>query len=276
MIKNSLTLDEINKYFYEDNGVLCWKIRKARCIEIGDPAGCVSKRKIRNTNYIVVELDDKGYFVHRLLYQIYNNIFDLPKHLVIDHIDKNGLNNSKDNLRLVTESQNRANITKQSKNSGYKGVHWGKKERKWKAQIGFQGVNYYLGCFDNILDAARKYDEYAIKFFGDHSSLNFPKQNYNNTGDELLQLDYKVFDFVDALKIISLERNSNELYDSVYTYYDSLENFSTKQFFELDVNIPPYTSKYKELPEHVQIFINYFYSKYYEIDGEMFIFRIRK
>ena len=69
----------------------------------------------------------------------------------IDHINRNKLDNRKENLRIVTRSQNQMNRVIQKNNtSGYKGITWNQKRKKWQAQI---MVNYkciILGCFVEI------------------------------------------------------------------------------------------------------------------------------
>jgi hypothetical protein len=91
----------------------------------------------------------------------------------IDHIDGNGLNNSRSNLRLATDSQNKANRGPQRDNtSGYKGVTWDKGRRRWHAQIKQQYRNIFLGRFTDIVDAAKAYNEAALKYYGEFAYLN--------------------------------------------------------------------------------------------------------
>ena len=74
----------------------------------------------------------------------------------IDHIDGNTSNNSLDNLRVATHSENCRNRRMNSNNTtGVKGVHYVKSRDKWKAQLWFNGKEQYLGIFDS-LDKAKK------------------------------------------------------------------------------------------------------------------------
>ena len=94
-----------------------------------------------------------------------------------DHIDGDGLNNQKFNLRPATFSQNMANSRLQKNNtSGFKGVFWNKRIERWTAVMRFIGLGklLYIGSFKDIKDAARAYDEAAIKAWGEFAMTNFP------------------------------------------------------------------------------------------------------
>ncbi len=94
---------------------------------------------------------------------------------VADHIDRNPANNQLSNLRPCSLSQNRANAKINSNNtSGYKGVCWCKGRKRWKALIQFNKKPIGLGLFKEKTDAARAYDEAAIRLFGVFACINFP------------------------------------------------------------------------------------------------------
>lgn len=100
-------------------------------------------------------------------------IMNAPKGMEIDHIDFNGLNNQKINLRLCTVAENMMHRQIQRNNtSGYKGVFWRGNINKWQAQIKAYGRQIYLGCFSNVIDAAKKYNEMAVFYFGERAVLN--------------------------------------------------------------------------------------------------------
>lgn len=83
----------------------------------------------------------------------------LPSAVEIDHINRNKLDNRRVNLRAISHSQNHFNTNIRPDNtSGYKGVTWGRKTRKWQAQIGLQGKCLFLGVYLEWWDAlcARK------------------------------------------------------------------------------------------------------------------------
>lgn len=100
-------------------------------------------------------------------------IIKCPPDMDIDHINNNGLDNRKENLRICTRSQNLANKGKGANNkSGYKGVHWDKRAKKWYAGICFNRKRIFIGYFHNVLNAADAYDEVAIKYHGKFAKTN--------------------------------------------------------------------------------------------------------
>lgn len=99
----------------------------------------------------------------------------------VDHIDNNGLNNCRSNLRPASASQNGANREQLKKRgnhtSRYKGVSWIKKLSKWRAGIVVNRVGKWIGAFSNEVDAARAYDSAALKAWGEFAQLNFPEEH---------------------------------------------------------------------------------------------------
>lgn len=94
---------------------------------------------------------------------------------MVDHINGDGLDNRRANLRICTNSQNQANRQRlHASSSRFRGVTWSKATTKWLASIKVEGHSYHLGSFAIEEDAARAYDQAAVAFFGDFSRPNFP------------------------------------------------------------------------------------------------------
>ena len=97
-----------------------------------------------------------------------------PAGMETDHINEKKLDNRRENLRRCTSAENRRNIKKPTNNtSGYKGVNWLKRNRKWRAEIKVNGKKKHLGCFDDLLAAAHAYDQAARERFGIFAKTNF-------------------------------------------------------------------------------------------------------
>jgi hypothetical protein len=95
--------------------------------------------------------------------------------LEVDHIDLNGLNCQRSNMRWATRSQNLANKRKTAQNtSGYKGVSRRARDRRWIATIYVENRPIYLGSFETREEAADAYDDAARKHYGQFARLNFP------------------------------------------------------------------------------------------------------
>lgn len=60
--------------------------------------------------------------------------------------------------------------------TGYRGVSWHKRSKKYAANISYQGTIFALGCFENKINAALAYDQAAIIYFKDNAILNFPEK----------------------------------------------------------------------------------------------------
>jgi len=91
----------------------------------------------------------------------------------IDHKNGDTLNNTRENLRSCTHSQNLQNRRKYGSSSQYKGVSWDKKAKKWAARIMINQKYIHLGYFTNEEKAAKAYDTAAREIFGDFARLNF-------------------------------------------------------------------------------------------------------
>lgn len=92
---------------------------------------------------------------------------------VVDHINLNGLDNRRGNLRLCTDGQNKANgRIRRDNTSGYRGVYWNASANKWQAYISVNSKRLYLGVFSDPWDAAVAYNDAALKHFGEFARIN--------------------------------------------------------------------------------------------------------
>lgn len=103
-----------------------------------------------------------------------------PPEMFVDHVDGNGLNNQRSNLRLATNAQNQANQNaRQGGTSRFKGVYYDrhhKGQKPWRARITKAGRKYSLGRFATEEEAARSYDAAAKEIFKEFANLNLPPQ----------------------------------------------------------------------------------------------------
>lgn len=93
--------------------------------------------------------------------------------MIIDHRDRNGLNNQKSNLRICSCGENLMNATIRSDNaSGFKGVSYHKKNKRWRATINKDGKQKSLGCYATPEAAAVAYNSAALELFGEFARPN--------------------------------------------------------------------------------------------------------
>ncbi len=130
-----------------------------------------------NKHYIVTYIYNENLYRHKTIH-LHRLIMNCPNKLQIDHINGNGLDNRKCNLRICNISQNLMNsIKRKGTTSKYKGVYWNKTNKFWHVQIKVEGERIHLGYFINEKDAACMYDRAAEHYFGEFARFNFPEEN---------------------------------------------------------------------------------------------------
>ena len=118
----------------------------------------------KSSGYLVCKLNGKFTAFHRM-------ILNFPKNQV-DHINRNRLDNRRKNLRVVEPHINNINKGIQRNNrSGFKGVHYLKKNMCWVAYIG-KTPRIYIGSFKNIEEAAAMYDVFNKILYGTYGVRN--------------------------------------------------------------------------------------------------------
>lgn len=120
------------------------------------------------TNLKVANKKYKNALMHRMILGLTDS------KISVDHINGNGLDNRKINLRICTHAQNSRNqrMAKNNK-SGYKGVTWRARDNLWRATICINGKQIDVGMSKCKEKAARLYDEAAKKYHGEFARLNF-------------------------------------------------------------------------------------------------------
>ena len=112
----------------------------------------------------------------KLIY-MHREIMRPPKGKVVDHINGNGFDNTRANMRNTTRKENMHNKGKHAGTvSIYKGIGRQKRTGRWYARIWFQGERLWLGYFAQEVEAARAYDYKAVEVFGEFARLNFPEE----------------------------------------------------------------------------------------------------
>jgi len=130
----------------------------------------ILKAGLGKRGYFIVVLSDKEHRrktrnIHRL---VTNAFIDNPNDKkCVDHKDNNRTNNRLTNLRWATTKENAMNqIISKNNTSGAKGISWHKQTKKWRARINIDGIEIYIGLFDNIEDAKTARINRANEGFG--------------------------------------------------------------------------------------------------------------
>jgi len=154
---------------------LAWKINPSKQggKKAGSPAGSIPNQGPR---YWRVKYKQKNYQCHRIRWSLLNNRLILPEEYV-DHVDGNTEEN-RNELRVVTLSQNQYNRSRKKSTSGFRWVVYTKTypKKPWRIMMKINGKCEYFGYYANAEEAALKADEIAVeKLNVDYIRLNFPE-----------------------------------------------------------------------------------------------------
>lgn len=120
------------------------------------------RKQGRNTFYALSRVNGRNISLHRFL-------LGKPEiGYVVDHRNRNGLDNTRDNLRFLTFSQNSQNVALRGGTSSYRGVSWNQHAKKWDVRVGKQHIGYY----EDEDEAAEMADRAAVQIFGIEAALN--------------------------------------------------------------------------------------------------------
>lgn len=146
-----ITKDLLHELFEYREGKIYWKISNTRAV-VGNEAG-----SINSSGYKIVTINQKSYLAHRLIFIMHHGY--VPK--TVDHRDGDKLNNTIENLREATGSQNQYNAKIRNDNkTGVKGVTICNRTNKYKASLTSNGCRFNLGLFLTLDEAGK-----AIKTF---------------------------------------------------------------------------------------------------------------
>ena len=135
----------LREYLEYRDGKLCWKKKSCNKVVVGKVAGskCAGE-------YLAVKLFKQRYMVHHVVWWLHGGV--IPDGMLLDHINRNKLDNRIENLRLVDTSENSAN----SSRYGNRNCYWNERVQAYQVRVQFRGKYYHVGKYFKSLNAARK------------------------------------------------------------------------------------------------------------------------
>jgi len=210
----------------------------------------IDKENLELINKIYIRVQKS---LTRLSIPLSRVIINAIKDKVVDHKNRNPMDNRKQNLRLCTHKENSRNISVRKQcRSGLKGVNWNKTNKKYVAEIRYNDKIYRLGQFDDKYYAGRVYDTFAKYISGEFAWLNFPNES-------LLEIDCKKH----------IKEKDERTFTSKYKgiSYDKSAKGSKKWRAECEINgIKKRLGRFKTEEEAYQVYLSYIQS--IKKDGE--------
>lgn len=112
-----------------------------------------------------------------------------PKGMDTDHIDRNGLNCRRSNMRICTRTQNnQSGHPHCNTSSQFKGVSWHRRSKRWVVHLTCNKRLVYNDSFVNEIEAAHAYDRAVIKYCDEFAYTNFPRKDYENGMEPNMQV----------------------------------------------------------------------------------------
>lgn len=148
--KRRIDVDEMRRFFAYNpsTGDICFRERRGN-----RPAGTTAGSVKSGSKYRQIRVNGETYLAHRVAWAIHYGTD--PGELDVDHIDRDGLNNAIQNLRLMTRSRNKLNSGGWSQRDGLKGAY--QRGKRWLAKCRVDGVTYRIGLFDTAEEAHAAY-----------------------------------------------------------------------------------------------------------------------
>lgn len=147
-----------------DRYAFCFDTGEFKCRKTNMIAGAITKS---GTGYRQLYVNSQPYLAHRLAWLLYYK--EDPVNFQIDHINGNGLDNSKQNLRKATHAENMRNRRKHkvTTSSPFKGVFFRKDKNRWEARIWFNNKRIRLGMHSTPELAHMAYCKAAAELHGE-------------------------------------------------------------------------------------------------------------
>lgn len=140
-------------------------------VDLLKSVACWRVSQNKNSNTIYVRGDKRNTCGNNFSVYMHRVILNVDSNFIVDHINGNGLDNRRANLRQCTVSENMWNsrVPKTNK-SGFKGVSWMSRHNKWRSAIRFKGKAFTIGYFDTVEAAAKAVAAARIKLHGEFAN----------------------------------------------------------------------------------------------------------